>query len=384
MSNIDLEQYLFPWEIDYYNSINKCKISWKIYDIIEKKDTNCNNILELYIIDENNRSFKVDSTVKITDSNDKSLCVFYTDFPYEKKIFPKIWNEFKLLINADKNNYPIAFLNSKLYDISKDSYCESNFDINKIPQENNIWEKFCKFKWKINKIENTNKNNCYSSYNIDLSNDKNNINFKYDLKENQTCEKITPFPIFDGHSYWYKPIIWDNLYVISDKKNNILLAWEYNYNDNYSLIDCEWKIDDNIITITENTNTQEQVNLEENIITQNKNENLLEKQESLNIEKEDISNKNDLNENLIELKHEKKANFYTWGINITKKETFSWTEIKISKNNDNIKNNSWIVINTDWWIIKSDFNYIITFWIIFILIFIIWIIIFKIKTKKQS
>lgn len=144
-----------------YNEIEKCKISWKIENIIKSSYDDCVYKLEITLKENNNYYKVISSELKNSDWSD--FCIVDTTFPFYKNwnisYYPKIWDDFKWIIKKTDLEYPVLSYWEEVYNNFTWSKCESNYSwwvistddiFSKDILDNNSWNILKELNQKIN------------------------------------------------------------------------------------------------------------------------------------------------------------------------------------------------------------------------------------------
>ncbi len=223
-----------------YNNTEKCKISWKIENIVKSSYDNCVYKLEITLKENNNYYKVISSELKNSDWSD--FCIVDTTFPFYKtwniSYYPKVWDDFKWIIKKSDKDYPVLSYWEEIYNNFTWSECESNYSWwiistnDNFPKElldkNNTWVISVFNTW--SDIKNT-----------ELTQKENTISLKKDNQKTQTTQKITTTKS------------WNILKTTSNTGNIIKFAWnEISKNTN------SWSLENslNIINLSWSNLTQ--------------------------------------------------------------------------------------------------------------------------------
>ena len=386
-----------------YNNTEKCKISWKIENIVKSSYDNCAYKLEITIKENNNYYDVISSELKNSDWSD--FCIVDTTFPFYKtwniSYYPKVWDDFKWIIKKSDKDYPVLSYWEEVYNNFTWSECESNYSQTKIqidPQDK------CKAHWIIEKII-TPPNRDTTYYNKEILFKYDNTLFNTYIITNNSNYKWTLLYNLSWNNY---PKVWDEIYTIQEYWTNYLIAtWKNNYDDYLYLPDCSKNFDDIVegFVIDDNQN---------NTWSDIKNTELTQKENTISLKKDNQKTQTT----------QKVTTTKSWSILKTTSNTwdiikFAWNEITKNTNSWSFEN-SWNILNLTWsnlvqnietwiiieswtlnsnswanistsnsWIIQksektpeNNSNYAL-FWSLILALIIIWVLVFKLfKIKK--
>lgn len=234
-------------ELDnYYNTVEKCKASWKVKKII-KEDTydGCSNFLKIRL----NDGVK-DYVVRWTEQKENATgsgCIqkVNTFLPGD---VPNVWDEMYVVAKEYYTN--ILKLGSDIYNSNLSLPNCWIYSDDPLFWDDFIWADKCKVSWKIAEVKKTSADNCGFGLQFEVQN--NESTYFFNGRESIYFEKYGSYCLWRGESWFpivtysqqweastYYPSKWDDIYAILDMSNNTILKYGVdNYNTNADVPVC--------------------------------------------------------------------------------------------------------------------------------------------------